>query len=278
MVLFAVIKARNRLVGIRGAVKDENFGVGLRRRLNEVEREDGAAGTLETSRPFLGPPMHLAQSVGHVSLLSGVNRVIVGLLKLAQEGLINVAALACLEAKNRGVSNEGTLAEDSFVPLDPIVDHAVLPRQVVEEAVNVVHDDHIDIQEQGGTLQLRVAVLIDGQLGKDARPLFLRIAGVRRQGDGVDPFIQTGRIIRSAHETERSMQMTFNRMVQNIGVGGGVAFSPLEAKNVDQSRLTHAYMLCRSRCPVKILLRFFVDSTPCDACASPAPGGTRLSV
>ena len=87
--------------------------------------------------------------MGHVCLLSTVELLILGNIKLRNPFFINIFAFfASIEPKARAIPYLRPFAEKALVPFDPVMDYAELSRLVVEETVHVSSYDLVDVKKE----------------------------------------------------------------------------------------------------------------------------------
>ena len=240
MVSLAIIESYNGLIGVGVAVENKNPGLGRFRCHNQIQREDGAAAALVALSPVIRPPVHLLHGIGQESLFGGELGFVVGTVKLTNESLVNIAGLACFKAINGGIADIGALAEQSLVPLNPVVDDAVFTRLVIEEAVDVIHDDHVYIQEKSGAFQVGEAVLCDSKLRENAGPfLFVLISGIGGEWNGINAFIEPGGVIGDADKTERAVKVLLYGAEESVSVSSRVTGAPLQTDDIAGSIFIH---------------------------------------
>lgn len=241
MMRFAVIEAYDCLVGVGAAMEYQNLGFRGLRCHNQIQREDGTAAALVALRPVIRPPVDLLHGIGEEGLFGRELGFIMSAVELADKGLVDVAGLACFKSENGGVANVGAFAEQGLVPFNPVVDDAVFSRFVVKEAVNVIHDDNINIQEQGRAFQIGESILSDGKFGENARP-FMRmlVSGIRGERLCVNSFIKSRGVIRDADKTERTVHVFLDGTVKSIRVGCGITRAPLQADDVAGCIFAHS--------------------------------------
>ena len=280
MVGLAVIKADYGLVRVGIAVENKNPCLGGLRGYKEVERENGAAAALIALSPIVWPPVDLFHGIGEECLLGGELGFIVGAVEFLDESFVDVTGFTSLKTVNGGIANVGALAEEGLVPFNPVVDDAVFSRLVIEEAVYVIHDDHVYIQKQRGSFEIGKTILCDGQFGENSWPVSLiLIPGIGRERLGINTFIQPCRIICDADEAERPVKMFFDRTVKSIGVSCGITGTPFQADYVTGGILAHSVvrltLSIRYVKKFRLSALFFVTKAPPDA-ANLHPGGGRI--
>lgn len=239
---FLGLEAGDGGVGIGSAVKDDDAGLGTAGGEQEIEGEERNAGALEAADPFFGPPVDLLHGMGHEGLFGGIEVMIDGILHFADEGFVDVVALAGLKAEAGGVADIRALAEELLAALDPVVDDAVFARQVVEEAVDVALNDDVEVEEEGGALQIGQAVLEDEELDEDIRPAMEDLGiGVLREGLRIDALLQAGGVIGDADEAEGPMEVALDGGVEDVDIVRGISGAPFKADDID--RITHGLLL-----------------------------------
>lgn len=230
---FSSLESGNSFVRIGIAVENQNFRFWRLGRHEQVEGEDGAAGTLEASGPVFRPPFHFYHRVGQEGLFRAVEGLIECLIHFFQERFVNVVRFSGFETEYGGIANMRAGAKDGFVKFHPVMNDAITAWFIIKETVDIVHDDDIYIQKERRPQYIRKSVFQNGQFKKNIGPLgdFFRI-GIGGDRYSVDAFVKSGWIIRTADETEGSMHMPLDRPIKDIGVTRRVTGSPLQTKEV----------------------------------------------
>lgn len=214
------LEAFNGDIRVGIAVENEDLRFRLAGGEEEVEGEDRHADTLKALDPGVRPPVDFLHGVSHEGLFGGIEVAVNGFVEFAQEGFVDVVALAGFETEAGGVADVRQFTENALATFDPVVNDAVLAGHVVEEAVDVFLDDHVDVEEECRALQVGEAVLEEAELHEDVRPIFGNAveAFIRDFGEGlgVDFRIQALCIVGKADEAEGTMEMPLNRSVEDI--------------------------------------------------------------
>lgn len=142
---------------------------------------------------------------------------------------------ADLKSIHRGIA-------DDAMRVRPIMNDAELTG-VIEETVDVVHDNDVEIEKQRDTFQIRQWITECTELEPGLMLEIFRNPDFG-QGEMFDFGIEPGGVVGKTDKTVRPRQVTAGHRMQRIDMPGAVRRTPFHADHVVH-RLT-IYILCRS--------------------------------
>jgi hypothetical protein len=219
-------------MGIGAPVEGEHFGAGGKPGGDEmIERPGWAAVTFEAAHPVIGPEFH--------ALLDAVSEVSLGRVEIGESmfafGVVlvdDMLAGAGFEPEDGGVSDLRAATEEFFAALDPVVDDADLVETVVEEAVDVVGDEKIEIEEHAVPGKAGQLVLKECKLEPSGglEPVWKFKGG---QWKGLDAIVESSVVVGEAQETKRSCEVASHTVEEAVDIVRTVTGAPLEGEDVD---------------------------------------------
>lgn len=232
----AAAKPADCLVRIGTAVENQNATV---RRLvgsgAQVKRESRATVALVTTAPLLGPPVNFLHRMGQESLLGIENALIFREVHLAHKSLVNRVRRPCFEAEDRGIPHGRSLPCEAAHTANPVMNHAVFARHVVEKGFQIRHYRYVEVEKKRGALQLAEAIGSDEELGQHVGPTALE-ARVGRERNDANLRVEAFGVLGAAMEKKRTLQMLADRPIEGVDVVRPVAVSPFKSDNVTDHR------------------------------------------